>query len=216
MDRRWRERKNLMSTIDKWMNAASKEQQLGIVVPVMMIKVWYAAGEHPDAVERAFRQQGIGAAEIELGTVSYLHMVAGSYPAFPEAVRNFLAESPTLVVPVLRMFYQGRIERMKEIDHGRLTSASVDSAVSALLLMQLVSIADQQAGLSMLSDFIANRLPHTVIDEDVESTVAELLASGQYPGGHPAHDFLRRVVELAPATRGLPGRVKTLTAFLYP
>ena len=203
-----------MSEIQAWFEAASTEQQLGIMVPVTALKAWYSSGEEPDTVDLAFRQQGIGQKEIVAGLTAYVHMTYGDYPSFPEAVRRFLADSPALIVPVLRLYVKGLVQELTEIPAGPLTTVLVNSIIGVLLFLELGPKASQVSGAAMMDEFIENRLQYSVIGEDVEAAVRTCLASGEYPQRHPAYKFLRSIVEVAPATRKLPERAKDLVAFL--
>lgn len=203
-----------MSEIQAWFATASTEQQLGILVPMVALKTWYSSGEDPDAVDLAFRKQGIGQKEIVAGLTAYVHMTYGDYPSFPEDVRRFLADSPALIVPVLRQYVKGRVQEAEEIPTGPLTVVLVNSIVGVLLFLELCPKASQVAGAAMMEEFIANRIQYSVIGEDVEAGALVSLASGEYPQRHPAYEFLRSIVEVAPATRKLPGRAKDLVAFL--
>ncbi len=203
-----------MEDIKAWFATATTKQQLGIMVPAMALKTWYSAGESTDALDLAFRKQGVGDEEIAAGAVMYVHMIYGDYPSFPSALRQFLSDSSGLVIPVLREYIRDRVQDLKEIPTGSLTIGLVDSMIGMTLFLWLSPKATQVAGAAMIDEFVTNRLQCAVIDVDVETAVRGYLASGEYPQRHPAHQLLRTIVELAPPSRLLPARAAALSEYL--
>lgn len=198
-----------------WIRSQPPGVQLGFMLPLFLLKDWYCRiQESPD---RAFsllaHYVGIGGAEITMGVRSYLHLIHGDNVEFPEDARAFLAQSPELVIPILRAFLRKHLDTEFAIPDAGFGADDVDNVVTLRTMAVLFpedAVRKADAAIATLKE----RIRFTVISEATEAHARALLDTGGVTERHPAHAFLTYVVELAPRTRELPARAAALAALL--
>lgn len=191
----------------KGLDGLPKAFLLGFVIPGAILDAWYARGENPESVIEALRAVGLPNSYYMPGIRLYMHLIGGQpREDFPEPARRFLAESPPLVVPMLRAFVQtcmnvtSEIQAAGTIDVPQLEAAAVLYAMTPLLTpAQRVPIEE-----------VETRLPIMVISPAVAERARRYLDSGEVLNRHPAHAFLNKLLAHAEVSVSLPQRAKAL------
>lgn len=179
----------------EWLNTASRNERLVVMLPAVVLRAWVKSGGDTAAVLYAVVEHG--AEDPGAGIAEYLLLAHGGDCSLPDWIRQLMQDSRSVVVPILQASMHEMFDPSVDmVENGRLTRARFDTLLATYHVSPLFSAKARIEFEARMKDFFG-QLWIAGIDPDVVALANEILQSSNRIPHHPVDAFIQRVCEIA-------------------